>query len=371
MPALLLTSALGFSGYAALLSVAPLWATEQGVSDAGAGLVNGVLLTFTVLAQTAVPRLLRRFGHGPVLSIGVVLLGAPSPLLIWATELPQMLALAAVRGLGFGVLTVTGATVCAYLVPAHRRGTAIGLYGFAVSLPMIALLPASVPLAQGVGFGAVFWLAALPCLAAPAALAIARVLRASGHDRPEERPAPADRRVYASLAAPTATLLAVTVAGGALISFAGRLADPALIGLTLLVFGITQTAGRWGAGVLGDRVAPELPLVPLLLASAAGLGAIAWGVGEGPSWTFPVGGALLGLGYGALQALTLLIAFRRVDEPRVPVASAVWNIGFDAGTALGSVALGLLATWFGFGPGLLGLAALLLVAVAVSPRRTR
>ena len=45
-----------FSGYALLLTVAPLWAVEGGATTVGSGLVNGVLLLFTVLTQLFVPR---------------------------------------------------------------------------------------------------------------------------------------------------------------------------------------------------------------------------------------------------------------------------------------------------------------------------
>ena len=64
VPLAVMTSA-GFSGYALLLTVAPLWAVHGGASTAGAGLVNGVLLLFTVLTQLLVPRALRTW---PVLT---------------------------------------------------------------------------------------------------------------------------------------------------------------------------------------------------------------------------------------------------------------------------------------------------------------
>ena len=67
MPALVAVSLTAFSGYAALLAVAPAWAVEGGANEAGAGLVNGVLLAATVVTQLFVPRLLRRFGTTPVL----------------------------------------------------------------------------------------------------------------------------------------------------------------------------------------------------------------------------------------------------------------------------------------------------------------
>ena len=58
--------------------------------------------------------------------------------------------------------------------------------------------------------------------------------------------------------------------------------------------------------------------------------------------------ALLGLSYGALQNLTLVLALASVPRSRTHTASAVWNIGFDAGTALGSVLVGMIAAGVGF-----------------------
>jgi predicted MFS family arabinose efflux permease len=49
---------------------------------------------------------------------------------------------------------------------------------------------------------------------------------------------------------------------------------------------------------------------------------------------------VVGLGYGAMQNLTLVISFAAVSRRHHNLASAVWNVGFDAGTALGSVAVG-------------------------------
>jgi predicted MFS family arabinose efflux permease len=72
---------------------------------------------------------------------------------------------------------------------------------------------------------------------------------------------------------------------------------------------------------------------------------VAWSVaGSEPRvGAFLVAMLLLGLCYGALQNLTLLISFTAVSRRHHNLASAVWNVGFDAGTALGSVAVGVIA----------------------------
>ena len=59
--------------------------------------------------------------------------------------LPSVLAMSAVRGVGFAILTVTGSATVALLVPPARLGAAIGVYGLAIALPMLLWLPASVP----------------------------------------------------------------------------------------------------------------------------------------------------------------------------------------------------------------------------------
>ena len=97
MAPLMVMTCAGFSGYAVLLTVAPLWAVEGGATTAGAGLVNGVLLLFTVLTrQLLVPRALRRFGWGPVLAVGLALLGVPGVLMSLDDGLGVVLALSAV-----------------------------------------------------------------------------------------------------------------------------------------------------------------------------------------------------------------------------------------------------------------------------------
>src|SRR5690625_2596291 len=132
MPALLILTAAGFVGFAALLPVAPLWAVTGGANEAGSGLVNGMLMFATILTQPFVPALLRRFGTGRVLAAGLMLLNGPALLHLVSSDLQWILALSALRGIGFGIITVTGSATVARLVPPARHGAAIGAYGVAV-----------------------------------------------------------------------------------------------------------------------------------------------------------------------------------------------------------------------------------------------
>lgn len=374
MPQLGLLSVAGFAGYAALLAVGPSWAIHGGATEAGAGLVNGVLLGATVLAQLAVPRALATWGTRPVLVAGLLLLGLPAPAYLLSDALAWVLALSALRGIGFGVLTVTGSAAAARLVDPSRRGAAIGAYGLAVALPSLVLLPASVPLADALGFAWVFWIAALPVAGIPAAWALGTVLRGLVHDRP----APAaptgrpDRRLLLAVLAPTVVLFAVTMAGGSLVTFAPQLAGPTSAMALLLGMGLTAALARWLVGALADRHGVRPFLAPLLLLAAASMAACAWAVAQGSPVALVVAATVLGVSYGALQNLTLVAAFAAAGPTRIPAASACWNIGFDAGTASGAVVAGALAASSSFPVALSVMAATSLAAVlaAVVPGRT-
>ena len=371
---LAILSVFGFSGYAALLATAPLWAVHGGATAAGSGLVNGVLLAFTVLAQLAVPRSLARWGTGRVLVAGLLFLGVPAPAYLLSDGLGWLLGLSAVRGLGFGILTVVGSTVVAHLAPARRRGAAIGVYGLAVAVPNLVLLPGSVPVVDRWGFEPIFWVAALPVLGVPFAVRLARVLRDAD---PGRRAVPdAGFRVGLSalrgIVAPTAVLFSVTMAGGAVLTFAPQLTGSGTAALVLLIMGVTAALSRWLIGSVADRRGAWPFLAPILVVAAAAMALCAWAVAREHDVVLIAAAVLLGLGYGALQNLTLVVAFAAVPPERLSAASAGWNIGFDAGTASGAVLAGVIATAYSFPVALAvlgGLCLLTALVTALTPRR--
>lgn len=374
MPALLLVTLAGFTGYAVLLPTAALWVLRGGADLAGAGLVNGVVLLFTVLTQPVIPALLRRFGWGPVLATGVGLMGTPSLAHLLTDALAPTLALSAVRGLGFGVLTVTGSAAVAELVDPRRRGAAVGAYGLAIALPLVAVLPVAPWLAEEVSFAVVFGLGALPLLGIPGALALGRHFHQRAASEPAATPsstsavAPAGRlRRIAPLIPPMLLLLGITLPGGAVLTFAPQLVDdPGLVVLLLVALNATAALARWRIGSFADIKGPGAFVPPLVVLGTLGMAGVALAV----HWTAPVllvvSGAVLGIAYGGLQNLTLLLSFAAVERGRYGTASAVWNIGFDLGTALGSVLIGAIAAGADFTVALLVAAGITLATLPLT-----
>jgi hypothetical protein len=354
---LLGSAMLWFAGFALLIPVVPLWVIRGGSDDLGAGLVTGVMMACTVLAQLSMRRLLPGLGWRWTLVLGAGLLGLPALGHLATDMLGPVIALAALRGLGFGIVTVCGATAVASFVEPGRRGRALGALGLASAAPQFILVPVAPWLAERAGFNVVFLLAVLPALAIPLAWPIARAL--GDRDR-----APADgsrgatgggtgggtgaalRRV---LAGPIAALVVITAAGGAILTFTSHiLASPALGFLGLLAFTGTGAVSRWRAGAFADRFGATPAIAPLLFTGALGLAAIglrADSVQDSTGRVLVVSALLVvGVAYGGLQNLTLTQAFAVAGEPARDSVSIAWNLSFDAGTGLGAFAVGAIAT---------------------------
>ena len=312
-----------------------------------------------------------------MLTVGLLLMGVPGALHSVSDMLGAVLALSAVRGVGFGVLTVTGSAAVAALVGERRRGEAIGVYGLAVAVPNLVLLPAGPWIAESAGYWAVFTLSALPLVGIPAGLRLASALHRSAPDLhpgtvAEHDPDDPESAAYRRLLRPMLLLMAVTLAGGAVLTFTPQMLDSASVAAGgLFLMGLSAALSRWRAGVLADSYGAERFLVPLVPLTGVGMALLSWSVADSDGarvGSFLAAMVLVGLCYGALQNLTLLVSFTAVSRRHHNLASAVWNVGFDAGTALGSVAVGAIAQLTSFAAAFLVAG---LVAVATLPLALR
>ncbi len=345
-------SVLAFASFFLTLSALPLYSVAVGTAPAAAGLVTTVMLIATVATQALVPSLVNRFGLLPVLALGLVMLGAPAPLYLLGHQFWWVLTVSGLRGIGFAVITVLLPLTASRMVVPGRRGEAIGVYGLAIAVPNLVGVPVGVALTSAGHFGWVAIAAASPLLALPLLPSIGRSLRPSetaGSGAVTSSSASALR----SIAPVVLVLLVVTLSGGGVLTFL-PVARPsgALATAALLAFGSTGALGRWRAGVLSDRIGARLllPLSVVLAAFGLGTAAVGLAAGSGSGGVALVlgGAAVLGLGYGSVQNITLVVAFERAGAEHETTASAAWNAAFDAGTAIGALLVGVVAA---AGPG--------------------
>jgi predicted MFS family arabinose efflux permease len=344
---LFVVTLLGISSYALLLSALPAHAAARGAGLTAAGSVTTVFLVVTVLVQGTVPALVRRWRLGPVLAGGLLALGLPAPLYLASDDVRWLVAVSAVRGTGFAVITVLGSTIAAQAVPPQRRGESIGIFGLAAAIPFLAAVPGGTALTLAGHFPWVAVLAAASALAVPF---VPGLVRAVAPDPEEPGPGSSRAAVWAA-AAPSLVLLVITLAGGGLVTFLPiERPDGSLAAVALLAFGLSSAVCRWRAGVLVDRVGARVLFPATLAGGAVGMAMVALGLsggGTGGAVAVLAGTLGLGIAYGAVQNLTLVIALARAGAGQTTTVSAVWNACYDSGTAIGALVVGAVAAEVG------------------------
>ncbi|RNL86454.1 MFS transporter [Halostreptopolyspora alba] len=348
---LLTATLLTFANFAPLLTVLPMWTARGETGHGGIGAISATMMAATVAVQFLMPWILASVGLRAVLAVGALLLGAPTLGYLASSDLSWVLAVSAVRGVGFGMVVVAASALVVELVPAPRRGRASGLYGIAVGVPYVLVLPLSVWHVQHAGFGAVFAVATVAgVLIAPLMAAMSRPRSGARAIREEGSSAVAHERptwVLRPLAGPWVALLGTAVAMGGVTAFLA-LALPNAAPPALLVLSLGIMVGRSGAGVFADRAGyGRVTLAGMACAALglAGIAAAATGVGSVALVTSAA--ALYGLGFGTVQNDTFVVMFQRAGPRGGGAASTVWNVGYDAGTGLGSVIVGGLAAAVG------------------------
>ncbi|EID79596.1 MULTISPECIES: MFS transporter [Rhodococcus] len=345
MPAAMVMGAAAFGGWAVLLPVVPLIVSLSGGSDTLAGSVTAVFMAATVVTQLGVPRLLRRWGHRWVLAAGCMLLGPPSLLLLLSTEAIPVLAVSAVRGSGFGMLTVASSALVAELVPREMLGRATGAQGIAVAAAQMVGLPAGLAIMQHWSATPVFVIGALI-----PALAVVAITRLPAIHAPADRTSQG-RIPLAVLLTPWLAIAVSAAAFGGLSSLLPiAISERAsLAGVILAVSSGATLIGRYAAGSFSDRLGVGRALVPALTCVCLGL--VLFAVAAATSAPVPLlvcAALAFGFGFGAVQNESLVMIFTAAGPARFGSASAGWNIGFDAGTGFGSLALGAVASAAGY-----------------------
>ncbi len=358
---MMLMAVAGFTSFFVTLPSLPAYVASAGNSTASAGATTTLMLAATVLFQPVVPALLRRLSTPATVAIGLVLLGLPAPLLIWASSGAGLYSICVVRGVGFAVFTVAGAFMASEVAPPGRQGETAGLYGLAAGIPNVIVLPLAVLLLNALGFWPIAAIAGLPAVGA--ALALGGGWRRVAPEPAQAVPTGATQRAIARTLLPAAVLYALTIAAGAVVTILPIVRSELVATIGLLVFAVATALARWQVGAQVDRPGRTWLLAGACAIAIASLVALSAGL-SGPSDGVVLAAcAMLGVGYGAVQCLTLVYSFARTTSSERPVASAVWNGAFDAGTATGAVLIGALsATGLGWG-GAFAVLAVLVAAV--------
>jgi predicted MFS family arabinose efflux permease len=334
-----------FLNYPVLLIVGPVAFGEAGGAAGAAGLMTALFSGATVCAELLSPGLLVSAAPGRVL---VVALGAMSLGTLASTaavdNASALLALASVRGVGFGAAVVAMSVLVTELAPPRRRGAALGWLGLTTSLPSMFGPALGLALLGGVGAAGVF---AMSGLASLIGMGLAGAVR-----QPNVVPLAQSGSVWRGLRRrdmlfPFGALVLLSAGYGGFISYAA-LALPGGAGVAptlFLAYGVARTLGRWAAGSGSDRFGAR----PLALGGT--VAAVAALVLLAEAATAPevgaalfVAGALFGAGHGLASGALQVGMLDQNDPADVRLGSTLWNAGVDAGVSIGGAGLALVAS---------------------------
>ncbi|STC68261.1 permease of the major facilitator superfamily [Corynebacterium pilosum] len=349
--------AAAFGAWALLLPVLPVAVLDYGGSATLAGLTTGIFMLATVITQVFTPAMLRSIGYRPVMVTSALLLGVPALGHIISMEPWAVLLFCAMRGVGFGAITVAESALVAELIPARFLGKGTGLLGVFVGVAQMLFLPVGLAIAPQFGYNTVYVVGAVIALIAGVMALRIPSLKADPVEPRSTDTSQVHTPMWKLVAVPALALTTLSMSYGVITSFlpsAMREMDTeagvVLGGIILSVVGAASMIVRYGVGIIADkRGEPGITMIPAQLAGFLGMVIIVVVMLTGASvWWLVLAAILYGGAFGAVQNESLLSMFHRLPRSQVSNASAAWNIFFDGGTGFGSTVLGMVVAASGY-----------------------
>lgn len=331
-----------FTGFYLLLPTFPLFIKELGGSDAHVGLAAGVFTLTAVVFRPFVGGLLDRYGRRPFMLWGMVFFAVSMYLYDWVGSIAVMLALRVLHGASWAFSTTAVSTSVTDIIPTTRRGEGMGWFGMAMTLAMAIGPMLGVWVLQNSSFHGLFLLAT--------ALSVAALILVFATKTPFTPKDGAKKMdiFEKSLWPVTVSLFFLAVAYGGITTFVPLFAASIQInsGTFFLVYALALTLARPFAGKLSDRLGEANVIVPSLVLTVASLLVLSFANGL---FGVIVAALLYGLGFGSAQPALQAANLRLAPPEKRGVATASFMTAFDLGIGAGSIALGWVSQYTGYG----------------------
>ncbi len=262
---------------------------------------------------------------------------------VLATSISSLVVIRLVYAIPFALATTTAMTIAGDMVPADRRGEAIGYYALGQILAMgVGPSVATVVLGEG-EFSRVFVVGGIVSLGALACSLLLRYRPVQGTDRRFSV-----QKMYEARVVPVAiTTTLITLGYTTLTNFVllyGIERGISNFGAFFSIYSLGIMLMRFAGGRLMDRKGPKSAIPIGMLTLAVGYVMLARAAG---TWSYFAAAFAIGLGWGlavpSLQAMSLAM----VEPESRGAASATYLSGFDLGVGGGAYIMARVATAVG------------------------
>lgn len=347
-----LASFLFFSSMHLLITPLPLYIEEMGGQASDVGLAMGSFAIAAIIARPYMGRLADTWGRKPTLVVGAIMFVLGPLSYTIAQSVPLLLVARMFHGVGIAAFTTAYFALVVDLTPASRWGEALGVAGVAPSVSMILASPIGTSLTGRVSFPLIFIGAALLALSSVVIILPLqepeKVSAAAHSENPKGQGLLNVVRLRGVWAASLATL-AVGLSHGAVYSFLPLFArDRGLgnVGFFFTASGIIVILTRLVLGRVSDKVGRVPVILPMFIVLAISMAGLNWTYG----FAMLLAMALInGLGFGGTRVgLDTLVVDSAPGRARGTALGVLYTC-FDSGIGAGSVLIGTLANFTGYG----------------------
>jgi MFS family permease len=334
-----------FSTAGAFFLLLPVYLHQVGSTSSQIGLVASVFRIGSLLARPLAGRLLERFGrrHVTLVGAGLAIVSVLS-LFVFPRPGGPFLAMRILQGVGTSLVDSGLGAMVADLSPPLARAQVFAIYTVWMNLAGVVMPALGEAIARHGSFSSLFAAAALVLVAV---LVIVQRLPETARQRQEQPQA------FRGLVEGAAPLLLggvmIGLAYGVLTVFvpvARIAAAPGRAGLFFFAYFAGLIGARLAGGLGLTWVARPAILLPAYVVLAGGLAALS----SGDSVILLVGvGLTCGLSHGVLMPVIYALLLFGVPRDRRGWTVALLAAAFDLGNVVGTMGLGLLAEYLGYG----------------------
>lgn len=370
------TNFLFFSNLASF-NLLPLYIKHLGGTEADIGLIMGVYNGTAIFCQPLLGKWVDRLGRRPFMLLGAGLAGASSLVFALTSALGPLFALLRfLQGIAFSAFFLANYTHIVHLVPAERRGWALGIFGMSGLLSGAVAPLLGEHLVRNLGYR-VFFAETLVL----ALLALVMVLGIREPRAPSRIRAQGPRALAADLQEVLRLHMAVAfffgLGQGTVFTFVPTFAES--LGVLNLSLFYTAYAGcalliRMVGGEWIDRLGRRAVIIPSMLVQTVGslilalLGFLASVRGTSALGFLLLAGLLTGAAHGLLYPALSALVVDRTPEGERGRALAIYSSVVLCGSTLGAGAFGYVAHELGYGVMFGILTVLLTTGFAISYR---
>lgn len=334
-----------FGSFYLLLASLPVYIKRIGGVESEIGIVLAAFSVTSVLVRPFVGAASDQRGKKGLMLGGVIVMLICAVLYEAAKSIPLLFILRLVHGVGWGVFSTASSAFVADVIPASRRGEAMGYFGIFGSIAMATGPAAGMIVADSLGFFPLFWLSA-----AVAGVGLISTIGSKEVARRQTAPTmPLWARLFHRRALfPAAILFCSAMSYGSIVWFLSlfvvkqQLGNP---GLFFTAYAIVLIVARGPVGRLSDRYGRISVIAPGLVIGAAALALLATTTSMAALLMVAI---LYAISFAAIQPTLMALTVDRVDPAERGSAMGTFSTAMDLGISAGAVTWGVVAQFAGY-----------------------